>query len=78
MHAQVDLQAVDQRLQQLKPPASGPPDPVSKLWARHLSQEVLARQAGSGGPTQGRSGSLAPGSHQLRGRFPDYFQQYGY
>ena len=80
MGPQVNMDAVYQRLQSLKPPASGPPDPVSKLWARHLSTEVLALQAGSGSPLP--AGSVRPDQHSgsdlLRRRFPEYYEQYGY
>ena len=38
--AQVDLDAVLADLQSLKAPDRGPPDPVSKLWPRHISSVV--------------------------------------
>lgn len=75
MYVQVDVHAVHCKLQALKPPASGPPDPVSKLWARHLSPEVLAKQAGSGAPLDT---SLTASDAQLRRRFPEYYRQYNY
>ena len=78
MPAQVDVEAVQQRLVALKPPTSGPPDPVTKLWGRHLSHEVLAQQAGGGKPALAPAGDPQPGDDRLRRRFPEYFQQYGY
>ena len=74
---QVDIAEVQGHLQALKAPQSGPPDPVSKLWARHLSADMLARQAGAGSPLEASGGSSASGG-QLQQRFPYYFQQYGY
>lgn len=72
---QVDLAEVFQQLNALKPPDSGPPDPVTKLWARHLSPQVLAELAGSGSVQQQ---GKALSADQLRARFPAYYQQYGY
>ena len=71
---QADIEEVHRRLKALKPPDSGPPDAVSKLWASHLSPQVLAQLAGNGSAQQGRSVS----ADQLRARFPEYHQQYGY
>ncbi|CAL5218872.1 g606 [Coccomyxa viridis] len=60
----------------LKPPSSGPPDPVTKLWPRHLSKEVTAQQ--QGGSVQPSSASLREGRRSLKERFPEYFACYGY
>ncbi|KAK9819165.1 hypothetical protein WJX81_000617 [Elliptochloris bilobata] len=69
----VDTAAVLARLQALRAPARGPPDPVNKLWPRHLSAATLQRQAG-GGPV-----AQAPASGaDLKARFPEYFSLYGY
>ncbi|KAK9813795.1 hypothetical protein WJX73_010153 [Symbiochloris irregularis] len=72
---QVDIAEVHQQLNALKPPDSGPPDPVTKLWARHLSPQVLAQLAGSG---SAQHQTRPPSNEQLRARFPVYYQQYGY
>ena len=62
------------RLQALRPPARGPPDPVTKLWPRHLSEETLQRQAGGGPAADARAGR----STDLKARYPEYFALYGY
>ena len=64
------------RINALKPPHGGPPDPVTKLWPRHLSKEVIAQQQGSS--EQQSSTSLREGRHSLKERFPEYFTCYGY
>ena len=75
--AQVDAAAVLARLQALQPPARGPPDPVTKLWPRHLSADALRRQAG-GGPVAETLGAGGGRSADLKARFPEYFALYGY
>ena len=70
----MDTAAVLARLQALRPPAAGPPDPVTKLWPRHLSAATLQRRAG-GGP----AGEAPPGQGtDLKARYPEYFALYGY
>ena len=64
------------RINALKPPSSGPPDPVTKLWPRHLSKEVMAQQQGGG--VQQSSTSSREGRRSLKERFPEYFACYGY
>lgn len=62
------------RLQALRPPDRGPPDPISKLWPRHLSAAALQRQAGGGPAAAAPSGR----SGDLKSRFPEFFALYGY
>ena len=64
------------RINALKPPAGGPPDPVTKLWPRHLSKEVMAQQQGR--DLQQSGGSNSEGHRSLKERFPEYFKVYGY
>ena len=59
----------------LKPPSGGPPDPVTKLWSRHLSKEVVAIQQQS---SEQQSSSVREGRHSLKEGFPEYFKGYGY
>ena len=86
---QVDLQAVNRELQGLKPPAGGAPDPVTKLWPRHLSQQ--AQQGQHARSTNPHLQHAREQEHSFKGygnhveceddllrRFPDYFKQYGY
>jgi hypothetical protein len=70
---QVDIESVAGRVEALKPPAAGPPDPVTKLWPKHMSQAVQQKQEGlpAGVTPAGRSGNL-------KDRFPAYFKVYGY
>ena len=70
---QVDIDRVAGSVDALKPPAAGPPDPVTKLWPRHMSQAVQQKQ-------EGLSAGMKPGgrSGDLRDRFPAYFEEYGY
>ena len=65
-----------ERINALKPPAGGPPDPVTKSWPRHLSKEVMAQQQGR--DPQQSGGSDCEGRCSLKERFPEYFRVYGY
>lgn len=52
----------------LKAPAKGPPDSVTKLWPKHMSQAVQQKQQ-----------SLPIGrTEDLKARFPKYFELYNY
>ncbi len=73
---QSDWGVVVERINALKPPAGGPPDPVTKLWPRHLSKEVMAEQQGRH-PHHSR-GSNSKGHRSLKERFSEYFRLYGY
>ena len=74
---QVDISRAVERVSALKPPRSGPPDPVTKLWPRHISKETqhqqqLEQQGQAPAPSQ------QAGGKGLKERFPEYFQVYGY
>ena len=73
---QSEWDALVERINALKPPSGGPPNPVTKLWPRHLSKEVLAQQQGAG--QQQRDSSLSDRSSRLKEGFPEYFTMYGY
>ena len=77
MHWQVDIPAVSAQVNALKPPQGGPPDPVTKLWPRHLSKEVQQRQEGLSAAQTSHAGSSSR-KESLRRRFPEYFSLYGY
>ena len=62
------------RLQALRPPAGAPPDPITKLWPRHLSAATLQLQAGGGPAAEAPPGQ----SVDLKARYPDYFALYSY
>lgn len=70
---QVDIKSVAARVDALKAPAGGPPDAVTKLWPRHMSQAVQQKQGGTAS-TRSEAGRGA----ELKERFPAYFQAYGY
>ncbi len=72
---QVDTERVAGRVDALKAPAAGPPDPVTKLWPRHMSQAVQQQQKGLSA-----TGTAEPAgrSGNLKDRFPAYFEAYGY
>jgi len=80
----VDTAAVLARLQALRAPErGGPPDPVTKLWPRHLGAEALRRQVGGAPAAERGAGSAGAGCGAgsgavLKARFPDYFALYGY
>lgn len=76
LHLQSGWDVLVERINALKPPSGGPPNPVTKLWPRHLSKDVLAQQQGAG-QEQGSS-SLTDRSSRLQDRFPEYFTMYGY
>ncbi|CAL8469999.1 g9541 [Coccomyxa elongata] len=69
----VDIKSVAERVDALKAPAGGPPDPVTKLWPRHMSQAVQQKQEGMASSKIG-----AVGDSDLKERFPAYFDMYGY
>ena len=76
---QVDISRAMERVNALKPPRSGPPDPVTKLWPRHISKETQQeQQKGLEQQRQSPAPSQRAGSKGLKERFPDYFQVYGY
>jgi hypothetical protein len=70
---QVDISRVSKQVDALKPPVAGPPDPVTKLWPRHISKEVRQRQEGMS--TESHKGS---DHDSLKKKFPEYFEVYGY
>lgn len=78
-HQQVDLAKVQAAIEALKPPDSGPPNPVTKLWPQHMSPEV-SRQlaAGSGLAPAQRPVDSKIQATCLKTRFPVFFEQYGY
>ena len=76
LHLQSGWDVLVERINALKPPSGGPPNPVTKLWPRHLSKDVLAQQQGAG--QEQRSSSLTDRSSRLQDRFPEYFTMYGY
>ena len=82
---QVNVADVDQKLQNLKPARKGAPDPVSKLWPGHYSQDVQQKHAAGVTPLSNASqagskshASKQGGTEKLKQRFPEYFEQYGY
>ncbi|KAK9862751.1 hypothetical protein WJX84_000236 [Apatococcus fuscideae] len=78
---QVDIQLVQSAIDALKPPASGPPDPVTKLWPQHMSPEVSRQLAAGSGLAPAENPGSSSSSKQaarLRARFPTFFKQYGY
>lgn len=70
---QVDIKSVAERVDALKAPDGGPPDPVTKLWPRHMSQAVQQKQEGM---ASSKIGAVRGGD--LKERFPAYFKMYGY
>ena len=75
---QVDISRAVQRVNALKPPSSGPPDPVTKLWPRHMSKDSQQQQQQQQLVKQRKSPSQSAGGKGLKERFPEYFQVYGY
>ena len=82
---QVNVADVNKELQSLKPANRGAPDPVSKLWPNHYSATVQRKheegctpvsQAEQNGSTA--SANKQSGNESLKGRFPEYYDQYGY
>ncbi|CAD7694903.1 unnamed protein product [Ostreobium quekettii] len=77
----VDIHSVNEELKALRPPMSGAPHPITKLWPRHMSPSVLrtlenpqgskASVAGSQDIDMTEEGSLCK-------RFPGYMKDYGY
>lgn len=81
----VNVADVNKELQSLKPANRGAPDPVSKLWPNHYSATVQRKheegctpvsQAEQNGSTA--SANKQSGNESLKGRFPEYYDQYGY
>lgn len=70
---QVDIKSVAERVDALESPAGGPPDPVTKLWPRHMSQAVQQKQDGMASSKSGEGRG-----RDLKDRFPPYFEVYGY
>ena len=76
---QVDLGRVQSKLDGLQAPASGPPDPVSKLWPQHMSPEVSQQLAARSGLVPAPAGAASSQqAGRLQHRFPTFFEQYGY